>query len=787
MSFACPNSRRRARSRGLVCAVVAVTLAFAGISATHARPAAAEEPSATGTVVHTAASDEGPVPEFVIAPETPLVNASTSPLRFTALLRNTSDEPLPPATVSLSIEEEPLEGGATLAVSAAEGEDEPHTLRLASQQVGETAAQSEQEVQVEIDQMPSAWARTPGVYRVHAELVFEGEARKPADDPADEAGLDATTSVLWGSVQALPELPLTLVVPLVLPSSVQVLPTAAELDAAAPRLLDLLDAAESRGATIAVDPRILAGIRVLGAGAPASGTELIERLERSPSTVFLLQFADADPAAQSALGFESLLQPLGFDYAMSGAEDEPQEDASGTTGRDGGPDEAGDEVVALEPVDTDTTNTDTTEPDGAAAEPEAPASPTEAPPGDEPDSEDGAEDGSDEDEDGSSAVERMLTLLGSVQAAWPAPGEADAATLGLLSDSGIDSLVLNSENVTKATSARAVLGEFEVLVSDAELDAAAAQVLGGDTGTERAAGFASVTGLLALAADRESAGLVLALDRAAIADAEDPLQLLAELDSLSWVTPAPAGEHPLGTATLQPGAVSDERVEMLQRTLEHSDSIDALAPLLTNPEHLAEYQRERLLNAFSTSLAASPETLEAAAAQIEARDRELLAGVEVVTTENTQLVGTSSLVPVTLNNVLPFDAKVALHVMATSAAISLSEHDFEVEVPAGGNATALVPVHSRVSSGESSLLLEVRSPDGEGYATSLQHLTLRTAIEAIMLTVLGIAAALLLGFGVWRSIKRRRSGTAGTGRIGVVADPRPTGNEPAAREPAGKE
>src|SRR5690606_10879618 len=144
--------------------------------------------------------------------------------------------------------------------------------------------------------------------------------------------------------------PLTLVVPLVLPSSVQVLTTEAELDAAAPRLLDLLDAAESRGATVAVDPRILAGVRVLGADALACGTELIERLERSPATVLLLQFADADPAAQSALGFESLLQPLGFDYAMSGAEEEAPEDASSAADRDEGSGETGGEVVALEPV-----------------------------------------------------------------------------------------------------------------------------------------------------------------------------------------------------------------------------------------------------------------------------------------------------------------------------------------------------------------------------------------------------------------------------------------------------
>lgn len=64
--------------------------------------------------------------------------------------------------------------------------------------------------------------------------------------------------------------------------------------------------------TIAVDPRIIAGTRALGSNAPGAATTLLDRLERSTSPMFLLQFADADPAVQAALGFETLLQPLGF-------------------------------------------------------------------------------------------------------------------------------------------------------------------------------------------------------------------------------------------------------------------------------------------------------------------------------------------------------------------------------------------------------------------------------------------------------------------------------------------
>ena len=75
-----------------------------------------------------------------------------------------------------------------------------------------------------------------------------------------------------------------------------------------------------------------------------------------------------------------------------------------------------------------------------------------------------------------------------------------------------------------------------------------------------------------------------------------------------------------------------------------------------------------------------------------------------------------------------------------------------------GSTNVLVPVQSRVSSGGAGLQLEVQSTSKEhSFASALHPLTLRTAVETALIWVLGSAAALLLGFGIWRSVRHRRT------------------------------
>jgi len=523
------------------------------------------------------------------------------------------------------------------------------------------------------------------------------------ETPVEPAPISAHTAIVWNSVDAPAPVPLSLVVPLVLPQNITTLPTAEQLSALSPRLTSLLDAGERHGATLAVDPRILAGIRALGTQAPSAATTLLDRLGSTPQPVFLLQYADADPAVQAALGFDSLMQPLGLSYAVKpGALQVEVGNADGDAS-----------------IGTDQPTTDTAESRELAA---------------------------------------LTELPNASPGAWPAAGEVDSATLALLSKAGLTSLVLDSAGVAGATGNRVTFGNFGALVADTNLTQAGRAALAADTSVERAGGTAELAARLGIAAQGGSTGLVLALDRGAVADSADPLALFDAIDTFRYAQTVPAQAQPEGTATLRSGAPLESRRELLRAAMARSEQIDALAPLLAHPEYLRQYQRERLLEAFATRYAGSEEEMIEADTARQQRDAELLRGVRPITSEHTQLVGTSSRVPITLSNALPFDASVTLWATPLSAAITTSEQHIEATVPAAGNGIVLVPVHSRVSSGDSGLALEVRDASGEQtFAEGMQHLVLRTAVETIMLASLGAIAALLLGFGVWRSVRARRA------------------------------
>ncbi len=701
----------RGRARALLAASVAFAIAVPGLAALEGRGSAfAVEEEA----------ESAPPPLLVVAPAEPILASDAEELRFEVLLRNPDVDALEAGEIVLSIDSEQAEQAADLELGR-----ERAALEFARAAIAETPAAGEQliEISVRRDEVPLWYARQPGVYAVDAEYVSASEAarreaeRSPgaaevdgaaddADDAADTSAVEATTALIWERVDAAP-VQLTLVVPLLLPGTIATLPTSSQLATLAPGLIALLDAAEERNATLAVDPRIIAGVRALGTSAPAQAATLLDRLERTQLPLFLLQYADADPAAQAALGFESLMQPLGLSYAvLPGAVQIEVGNADGAGSL--GPEQA----EASRGV--------------AMAE-----------------------------------VAALTQLPNATPGAWPAGGEVDSATLALLAGADLTSLVLDSGNVTNASGTRVQIGGFEALVSDAGIGEAARASLAGDSPAERAAGIAALASRLAIAARSGSPGIVLALDRGAVADSTDPRTIFATLDGFDWVQTVSERLQPAGTAELRAGATREERRELLRATVLRSQQIDELAPLLTRPEQLLEYQRERLLEAFAARHASPDIDFTEVDALMQQRDDELLQGVQPITSEHTQLVGATSRVPITLSNSLPFEASVVLRAAPTSAAISITEREIAATVPAVGNSIVLVPVHSRVSSGESGIALEVRDGAGErGYSTGLQHLVLRTTVETIMLWALGGAALLLLGFGTWRSIRRKRGGEA---------------------------
>ena len=733
--------------------VTAASAAVTGVRVGSPEAAAQLAERQTEQQADSEASDAAtPSADLVIAPQDTVLEPGTDDVRFSVLVRNTGDVDLPAGQLSLVIGSRPL---ADLdALSTIDDELPGVAMAIGTAELGTTGAGEEQTASIAVprSELPLTASSDAGVYRVQGTLAFAAApASGPAefdDDETDSPGdLITTTPLVWrGAGEAT--VPTSLIVPFVLPSDIRSLPTRQQLDELSRNWDRLLTAARSHRATIAIDPRVIAGIRAYGDDAPRSAQLLLGRLESTALPSFLLQFADADPAAQAALGFTSLLEPTSLDFVSRfGTFPDDSTDISGDSSGQSS-DATGSESGTDTPAPSSTPSPSPT-PAPVAGE-EANANPKDA--------------NSPVDADESDvALPELSELLEwpaeTAATAWPAGGRADSETLELLERSGIRQLVLSSDAVTRTGGPRAALGDAEATVTDAGLDSAARRALAGASETERSAGLADLAARLVIEAQSGSTGVVIGLDRGAVGDAADPATLLDALDRFTWATPTAVSDQPVGSARLDESGPSEDRLELLRAAANREASVAEVGAVLVHPEYLSGYQRTRLLELFATRYADPDVDFADVAAAFRARDAELLDGVQAISTEHIQLVGSSTRVPVQIKNALPFDAVVTVQVDPASAALSVSERRFaDVLVSAEANERVLVPVRSRVSSGESGLVVGISTVDGTHTVfTGTLSITIRSSVETIAFWVLGVLAAALLGFGIWRSIRRRRA------------------------------
>ena len=724
--------RPGARARSAAAAAIAVGLVLSG-----GAPSLAAE---MRTPAHAEAEQDPSIPdgagtaavELTVAPVEPVIRADDAEVEFDVEIGNAGDEAVPAGTVSLALELDRVadEGSLSEVIAPTEG---PGRLssRLGEVEVGGTGARDEQRTTITVPRgrflLPANGSA--GVYVVRATLTPEQDPAAVEAGAAPAGEISGAAPVVWqGAGDA--SVPLSVIVPLVLPDEIRTLPTRAQLSELVPRLDELLTRAQGRRATLAIDPRLVAGIRAYGHEAPEEARDFLARLEATSLPSFPLQFADADPAAQAALGMSELMQPESLDFVTrfgkfdvdgrGGADQDAADPAEG--------DSAGADSAATDPVDGDPTDADQT----------------------------GAE--------GSVPTTEQLTSWPSAggATAWPAEGGVDAGTLSLLEKSEYRTVVLDSTNVAHSGGPIAALGGMQAVVSDAGAAGAARAALSGTTETRRASGAAEPAARLALAAQGKSPGIVLALDRGAVAESEDPAALLQLLATLGWAAPTPLEKQRTGRAELHDAGVAESRLELLRAAVGRESSVDELGAVLAEPRYLTGYQRARLLELFATRHASPDADFEEIAADYRRRDAELLGGVQAASTEHTQLVGTSTQVPVLLHNSLPFDAIVTVEAAPSSAALALPQRLFpDVVVPAEANERVLVPVRSRVSSGESGIVLGVTAASGDlTVYTGTLPISIRSSVEAIALWSLGGLAALLLALGIIRSVRRRRRGVA---------------------------
>lgn len=720
--------------------MVAASLLASGV----ALPAAAATPEHRVGFAHDA-TPKAPLSEtteFVIAPTTQVYPDTARGIELRVLLRNSGMRSLPEGSVEVLLEPKPAEAqldeqlGA--AVDVAEDSTLPQAAVIATETVSATQPDAEQSLTIPIsaENFPLSDTSTPGVYTITANYL-------PSDGSLDEP-LTTTTPIVWHSADAsATPVKLSLVVPFVLPAAITTMPTRTQLRDLTPGFTELLDFASDSHAIVAIDPRIIAAIRGYGTEAPESARAFLERLETSSLASFTLQYGDADLTAQAALDLPELLRPVNLDFVTRYGKFEASDVTAGEPQTSEAPDTAEQDATPSE-VPGESAADETTSPSA-------------------PDTSDSS-DATDEGVDPESLLPPTLDELGAwdngLAAAWPS--QLTNRTLTYLNKFGLTFTVVDSENVALTGGPRATLGAGDAIVTNAELDAAVRLALAGDSQAERELGLARANALLVEAAEAGVSGLALGIDRGAMIKAENPTDTLNGLLSASWVRTVALGAQAEGSAVLKAETINVDRTNLLAAALSNEAEVLQVRAMLENPEYLDGYQRMRLLTLFSTRYAAEDVNFDRVASRFAKRDAEILDGVNVVVSKHAQLVGASSRIPVQLRNSLPFDAVSEVTVTPTSAALALDQRVFQdVRVADDSSDRILVPVSSRVSSGESGLHIQVTSSNGEfTAATAVLPISISTSVETIALVVLGLAALLLFGFGIWRSVRRKRTGIA---------------------------
>ncbi|MGP6205822.1 DUF6049 family protein [Microbacterium sp. F2] len=682
-----PVPRRRTGLRRLVrrlstTVVIGVLLAAGGLTTDAAPAAAAATPAPTATAVD---------PQLVAAS---LGGGVVSPGDSLAISLGLTagSVPLPATQATVAIGTEPLSTRAEVGnwLTSPRSERAPTIVGTASLDPAAAGERASAIVRV-LASDPVLTDRAPGVYPVLASVTVAGRTLQSASVFVVPTGAAADVAVI---------------VPITAPPTGRGLLSAealASLTAEDGALTAALTGIQGTDAIIAIDPAILAAIRVLGTTAPATARNWLARFEALPNDRFALQFGDADPSAQVAAGIVPPLVPTSLAAYI---------DPAGFSGN------------VPKPTPT---------PTGAAT-----------PSGSDTD-----------DESGLPTLNELLDVGATTDIWWP-----DAVTADVVAAVGTGGALTLTDTTAIATSspaARARAGNAGLLVADADVSAALSVAAASPDALDRAAALAEASALEALPLTGTTT--IVALDRDPTRNA---VALRAAIDGAQTVP----GAQPLGLSSLIGSApsevsITDEslataRVEAVPALLDGEQRIESFASVIADPLLLTGVERAEILQLLSLGWAgqdaAWEEALDAHAAATEAT----LSSVAILPPSPIQLVAADAEIPVGIKNDLPYPVTVTLHAHSDDLRLEVTE-SIEVEIGPQQSTRASLPVKARVGSGSVEVDLSLTSPTGVriGDDQSLE-VNVRADWETIGLVILSVLAAAFLALGAVRTVRRIR-------------------------------
>ena len=476
-----------------------------------------------------------------------------------------------------------------------------------------------------------------------------------------------------------------------------------------------LDAVAGTSAAIGLDPMITASIRVLGTAAPAEALQFLDRLRGIPNELFLLSYADADPAVAAVAGTTGELTPLGFESILDPGDFGPAITASPTP----------DPILSPTPDPTD------------------PADPGDPPP--LPTTADLL------------AWPTTLPLI-----AWPAEGTVTADGLAGLAALEYDDVLLGAGNLPDTSSALVDTGDIDALAIDDAVSAALRDAAFAATDTTYVAATVTLEAALR-AAQITSPGrtIVATLDRRwpfgtlRLPDALGAIQLsdAAQLVSLSAVLTGPKVSASLVEPASDAGAVRAAALADLAAAAREEQDYLAIAE---DPAVITEARRLALLGLSSVGWRQDePGWSEAMTAELTAAQA-TLGAVQIVDGSDQLLLSDVSSLRLQVSNGLPVAVTVLLVVRPLQPLLHVEDPSVEVTIEPDSTSSASVPVES-ITNGEVTVRAELHAASGVAVGSPrFLKVILQAGWETLGTVIAGVLIVLIFGGGLVRSILRRR-------------------------------
>lgn len=560
----------------------------------------------------------------------------------------------------------------------------------------------------------------------------------------------ARSSVVWYPSESFQPTRLSVAVPITTPETENGVLDAAALEAytsADGTLTRQLRQVVGTSATIAVDPMIIASIRLLGSEAPASALGWLDDLSSAGVETFPLTYADADVAGLSQAGAPSVPGPTSFD----GFVDESRFDTS-TSATD-----------APSPAETDQGTSDgsgssTSSSSGSPADPSATETPSPSPT-DEPSA------------PPLPTTESLLSFPWSLSSiAWPADDTVVSSDIATITSRDYTSTILSSSNVNVATDATenapVDLGGSTGLVSDDTLSGLIREAAAATSQAAWRSAMAELSASVAtIAKERPSDArtMLATLDRSWSTDGGRLRQTLAALDDLPWSSPSSLSDTLAAEptdATVVDEPESADRLRELRSIVRADEQVTDFSTALEDPRTVTGPARLRTLALSSHAWRDNPDGLSTEVDGATQQATETSQLVSIVQGSDQLILGDRSSLPLYVQNASDSSATVFLTLAPSSSRLTIEENRIPVTVQAKSQVRVRVPVQS-IANGTVDVSLSLVSSTGVTIATpAVVTINVQAGWETAITWAFGIGFALLFGGGIYRTIRKRRRGSA---------------------------